>query len=187
MRWLNRHDNGRKQLGLTLVELTATMAIVGILASVAAPNLNQLLRSSGQVTTVNDFMHTVFLARSEAIKRNAVVSICRSVDGESCANKSANWEKGWIVFINTDHDSPANRDASEEILHRHAAWSRGRVTSNRLSYSFRPYSQGDVNGTIVFCAAAGDTQDARAIIISHTGRPRVSKRDANNKPLNCVY
>jgi len=60
------------------------------------------------------------------------------------------------------------------------------VTSNhgRQTFSFSPYAQGSVNGTIVFCDARG-SDEARAIIISHTGRPRQSKRDASNQPLSC--
>jgi type IV fimbrial biogenesis protein FimT len=179
------HGSRKLIKGLTMVELSITLAIVGILSAIAVPNLSQFLHRSGRVTTVNDFMHTIFLARSEAIKRNAVVSICRSVDGNTCGNKTANWESGWIVFINNDHDSPANRDADEEVLHRHGAWSGGKVTSNRQAFSFRPTSQGDVNGTIVFCHPDADPNEARAIIISHTGRPRISQKDASGKALKC--
>jgi len=41
-----------------------------------------------------------------------------------------------------------------------------------------------VNGTLVFCDPRGSSS-ARAIVISHTGRPRVSRRDSSNKPLKC--
>jgi hypothetical protein len=37
----------------------------------------------------------------------------------------------------------------------------------------------------VFCDAGGKPSDARAIIISHTGRPRIAARDASNKALQC--
>jgi type IV fimbrial biogenesis protein FimT len=59
------------------------------------------------------------------------------------------------------------------------------VTSNRLAYTFRPVTQRGVNGTIVFCDERGSIA-ARAIIISHTGRPRVAHVDADNRPLRCA-
>jgi type IV fimbrial biogenesis protein FimT len=172
--------------GVTLIELLTVLSIVAIIGAAAVPSLGQLHRNAGRSAAVNDFMHSIFLARSRAIMTNGVVSICRSVDGVTCANRTANWESGWIVFQNLDHDQPATRDSNEEILERHGPWPQGRITSNRDSFSFRPTSQGDVNGTVVFCALQGAPNDARAIIISHTGRPRVSTRDANNHALQCL-
>ena len=46
-------------------------------------------------------------------------------------------------------------------------------------------TQGVVNGTLVFCDPRGSAH-ARAIIISHTGRPRVARLDADGKPLRCL-
>lgn len=171
--------------GVTLIELMAAISIVAILSAVAVPQMGNLQRSAARTATVNDFMHSIFLARSKAVMTNGVVSICRSIDGESCASKTSNWETGWIVFQNTDHDQPAVRDAGEEILERHGGWRGGRITSNREAFSFRPASQADVNGTLIFCDSVGKSSDARAIIISHTGRPRVSSRDASNRALTC--
>lgn len=179
-------SNGPRVLaGVSLVELTATLAIIGILSAVAVPNLAYLHRSAARTTAVNDFMHSIFLARSRAISTNGVVSICRSSNGEKCDSRASNWETGWIVFDNLDRDQPADRDVGEPIVYRHGTWPTGRITSNRLSFSFRPTAQTDVNGTIVFCGQSGAKIEGRAIIISHTGRPRVSLQDASNKPLAC--
>ena len=176
----------RKSLrGVTLVELMFGLAILGILSAIAVPQLGVIHRAAGRTAAVNDFMHSIFLARSTAVVGNGVVSICRSSDGLTCANKGGNWESGWIVFRNNDHDQPAERDADEEIIERHGPWTGGHITSNRVAYSFRPTSQADVNGTLVFCVIQGKNSDARAIIVSHTGRPRVSTKDASNHPLQC--
>jgi type IV fimbrial biogenesis protein FimT len=91
---------------------------------------------------------------------------------------------GWIVFVNRDRDEPPERDAAEPLIFSSTGSSGVSITSNRRGYSFRPVTQAVVNGTIVFCDARGSTQ-ARAIIISHTGRPRVAQLDADGKPLRC--
>ena len=171
--------------GVTLFELCTTLSIVSILAAVAVPGFSHLQRSSARTAAVNDFMHSIHFARSEAIKRGGVTAICRTVDGERCGSSTDTWSTGWLVFVNTDRDQPAHLDAGEEILRRYDGWAGGVITSNREAFSFRPTTQLGVNGTITFCDARGDLANARAVIISHTGRPRVSKRDADNRALNC--
>ena len=175
----------RSALGLTTLEMSVAVSVAAILTALAAPNFARMQRASARAAAVGDLMHAIYLARSEAIKRNAVVSICRSIDGQRCANKTATWDTGWMVFVNNDRDSPAEADAGETVIHRNAGWLGGQVTSNRATFSFRPMSQADVNGSILFCDPQGGAEDARVIIISHTGRPRVSDRDAANKPLKC--
>lgn len=174
----------RRPTGLTLVELLTVLAMVAILSTVAVPNLARFIRNSERAAAVNDFLHAIYFARTEAIKRGTVVSLCNTVDGERCANDAANWSSGWMVFVNTDHDDLPVRDPGEPILRRYAGWPRGRIASNRKAFSFRAYNQSTVNGTIVFCPA-GYSHDARAIIISHTGRPRLSSKDAEGKALRC--
>ena len=171
--------------GFTLTELLTTLAIVSILSTIAAPSFAQLRLNSARTAAVNQVFHAVFLARSEAIKSNRVVTMCKSRDGRQCARgASTAWTDGFIVFVNADRDEPAQVDPGEDILLLGDAWKTGQITSNREAYSFRPYTQGVVNGTLVFCDGRG-SGEARAIIISHTGRPRISQRDASNRRLPC--
>jgi len=170
--------------GFTLIEMVSTMAVVAILGTLAVPSLRTFLQNAERAAAVNGFFHSLFLARSEAIKRGHVVSLCRSADGQRCATRSAQWTDGWIVFANRDRDDPAERDEDEDLLAVHEGWDNGLINSNRLTYSFRPHTQAVVNGTILFCDPRGPSE-SRAIIISHTGRPRVSRTDSSGKPLNC--
>lgn len=173
-----------KSHGVTLVEAMITISILVILATMAAPSFATMQRNADRTRAVNEFWHAVFLARSEAIKRGSVVALCRSTDGLRCNHSSGDWSKGWIVFHNRDRDEPSQVDEGEEVLSRYGGWSKGKVTTNRTTFSFRPITQGAVNGTILFCDQRGSAE-ARAIIISHTGRPRVSKRDSSGRPLAC--
>jgi type IV fimbrial biogenesis protein FimT len=173
------------QAGYTLPELIATLMIVALLASIAAPSFIQLRQNAERTAAVNGFLHTLYRARSEAIMRSSVVSLCKSLDGSSCAHRAANWSGGWILFVNKDRDEPPQRDDGEELIAQGPGWTRGTITSNRVAFTFRPVTQTTVNGTFVFCDERGSAA-ARAIIISHTGRPRVASVDSDNRPLRCA-
>jgi type IV fimbrial biogenesis protein FimT len=172
------------QRGVTLIELVMVIAILGVLATLAAPSFATFRLNASRTAAVNGLFHAVFLARSEAIKRGRIVTLCPSTDGRQCSARPDAWSDGYVAFENTDRDSPATIDPDEPILLVAGPWNGGRITSNRTSFAFRPYIQGVVNGTIVFCDSRGSAE-ARAIIISHTGRPRISQRDASNRPLPC--
>ncbi len=180
----NRHGSTVNNNGFTLIEMMITMAVLAILAAVAIPSFATIQQNTARRTAMNNFWHAIFLARSESLKRNAVIAICKSKNGITCDNNLSDWSAGWIVFDNLDHDEPAQRDSQEPLLQVYSAWQTGHITSNRPTFSFRPTTQGAVNGTIVFCDIDG--KSAQAIIISHTGRPRQSSRDASNKPLQCT-
>lgn len=170
--------------GFNLFELMLALSILGALLGIAVPSFKGMWLDSRRSTAVNAFIHSIFLARSSAFIYKRTVSICRSADGASCSNNTANWERGWIVFVNDDRDEPPVVDRNERVLSVQGALSGATITSNRRAYSFKPHPRAVVNGTTVFCDHRGSTH-ARAIIINIAGRPRVSNRDADSRPLRC--
>jgi len=170
--------------GVTLLEMLISTSLVVIVGAIAVPGFNNLRQDTERATAVNGFVHALYLARSEAIKRGTVVSICKSVDGQTCSNNLPDWNAGWMVFANEDRDDLPVRDTDETVLHVYQGWAAGHITSNRAAYSFRPLTQSVVNGTLVFCDSRG-ADYARAIIINHAGRPRISQRDASSHTLRC--
>lgn len=78
----------RSQGGFTLVELAVTLVIAAVLAAVATPSMSAMLVGNRIRTSGSDLMSAMLLARSEAIKRNAQVSVQPT---------SGNWSQGWIV------------------------------------------------------------------------------------------
>jgi type IV fimbrial biogenesis protein FimT len=171
--------------GHTLPELVFTAAIAIGLLGWGVPALRDAKLNASRTREVNQFIQAVYLARSEAIKRNGVVSLCPSLDGDQCADAGTAWSRGWIVFVNLDRDSPAVRDAGEELLRVYPFWEHGVVNANRTTLSFRPFGQMGVTATFTFCDDRG-SRAARAVIISQTGRPRASDRSAANTSLACI-
>lgn len=169
--------------GFSLVELIVTVSVLAILGGLAAPAFTGMWLDSQRTTAVNGFIHSVFLARSSAIQSGRTVTICRSIDGQSCS-PTGDWQSGWIVFLNSDDDQPPERDANETLLSVFPAWRGGSISSNRPTYSFRPHVHRIVNGSVTFCDRRGSSQ-ARAVIINTAGRPRVSSRDSSGQPLRC--
>ena len=170
--------------GYTLPEMVFVVAIVAATLGYGIPTFRDLGLDAARTREVNFFVHAIYLARSEAIKRNGVVSLCPSGDGELCAPAGTPWHAGWIVFVNRDHDQPAVRDEDEDLLRAYSARSAGSVLANRPTLSFRPFGQSGTTATFIFCDRRGDPS-ARAVIISQTGRPRVSSQDSSSAPLRC--
>lgn len=88
---------GRRQTGVTAIELLIVIAIVGILAAVAAPSFLSTLQTMRQKSALTVLLDDVNRAKGEAIKRNARVLLCaRDAAGTDCA-ASSNWQAGWLV------------------------------------------------------------------------------------------
>jgi type IV fimbrial biogenesis protein FimT len=170
--------------GLTLTELVVTVAILAGLAAWSIPVFRDLRRDASRTQQINAFVRGVHLSRAEAFRRNLVVSLCASPDGQTCAASGTPWHHGWIAFVNRDRDNPPERDPGEELLLVQPSWAEGTIAANRGSLSFRALGQSGVTATISFCDGRG-SRAARAIIISQTGRPRVSDRGATGSPLTC--
>jgi type IV fimbrial biogenesis protein FimT len=171
--------------GHTLLEMLVAVALVATTLGYGVPAFRTLSLDTARTREVNAFVHALYLARSEAIKRNGVVSLCPSRDGDLCASAGTPWHSGWILFVNRDRDQPAVRDPGEDVLQVYSGWAGGSVFANRTTLSFRPFGQSGTTATFTFCDRRGD-RFARAVIISQTGRARVSGAGASETPLRCA-
>lgn len=173
----------RSERGLSLLELLAAMSIVAVLVAAAAPSFRALLLDARMTGAVNALVHTAHLARQAAQTGVGDVVVCRSTDGLQCA-PTGDWSSGWIAFVNRDRDDPPVVDADEPVLQSSGTHALSSISSNRRSYVLRPFPLRATNGTVVFCDQRGANQ-ARAVILSYTGRPRVARRSASGKALVC--
>jgi len=182
----------RHQAGFTLVELMITLFIAAILITVAVPSFTTTIQNNRVTAQINDFVSTLNFARTEAIKRGARVTVCKSGDASNCDTSTTGWEQGWIVFVDSDADN--THDGGEDIL----LTSEGLAAGNSLTgdsgsnvknfVSYKPSGKTTfpVNGgevELILCDSRNNDAVTKAISVAPTGR--VSTIPATASGLSC--
>ena len=90
----------KRNLGFTLVELMVALAVLVILISIAIPSFMNIIQNSRSAALANSIVIALNVARSEAVKRNALVNLCPSSDGATCMALPLDWTVGWIAQQN---------------------------------------------------------------------------------------
>jgi type IV fimbrial biogenesis protein FimT len=173
--------------GFTILELMITIAVAGVLAAVAIPNMRDFIRNGRLTAVANDLQRSAQIARSEAIKRQRNVVVCAS-DDPSSATPACSYDafSGWIVFQDTNSNWQFDED--ELVIERHDLVHESLTVINDndaiMSYSAagfaNPADDQTPSRTIVICDSRGNRQignnsTARAVLIEATGRSRVSR------------
>jgi type IV fimbrial biogenesis protein FimT len=170
--------------GFTLYELLITVLLIALLTSLAVPSFAASMARQRQRVEIDALFHALHLARKESIMRRKVVSLCPSIDGQKCL-PGRDWSSGWLMFENTDRDSPPQVDAGEPVLLQHRVSDQVRISANRHGFTLRATFLRATNGTFVFC----DPQDRispKALVVSYTGRPRVARHTTKGELYSCA-
>jgi type IV fimbrial biogenesis protein FimT len=188
----------KKQGGFTLIELMFVILVLAVLLSIGIPNMRDFLRNGRMTGYANDLLADINLARTEAVKRRALVTICASANptatSPTCAaTTSTSAFTGWVVFVDDADPNAANAndgndviDTGETILRRHdAIVATAKSDTGFLSFAdsgFSRASGGTASATyVVMCDSRGNVDSgsgrsaARALTISRTGRPGVTR------------
>jgi type IV fimbrial biogenesis protein FimT len=168
--------------GFTLTEALVTLAILSVLLGVAVPSIAGLFHGLRLQALSADLFQHLLLARSEAIKRNGRVVLCKTADGQACTQEGG-WDQGWLLFH--DANRSGTREENEPVLERlpplPAGW---RLTANRPLASYVSYGPlggaklvpgGFQAGTFTLCRASLEQLEGRQIVLNAGGRPRVQK------------
>lgn len=175
------HCPSARACGFTLVELLVTLAVTAIILTIGVPSFRNLMRDIRATTVTNALVASIQHTRNEAVRRGMPATMCASTDGATCATADpADFSQGWIVI------SGYPDDPGSELLRVHRPDTAGisipETLSNgtRLSYSSTGETRAPggafIAGRLEICHAGQD----RRVIISKTGRPRVTKQSCSD-------
>lgn len=167
--------------GFTLLELMITVSLAAILVALAVPSFNDTIKNNRLTTQVNEFVTSLYVARSEAVKRGQRVTMCKSSDGNTCVT-TGDWSQGWIIF--TDPNNSATYDFPGETLLKVQVNKQAQITmvGNGSIFSYISYvSTGQTakitgafqSGTVKVCddriGAFG-----KSIVFNNIGRSKIN-------------
>ena len=158
-----------RQSGFTLLELMVTVAIVGILLSLAVPSFRILIQNNRQVARTNDFVTTMHLARSEAVKHgvSAWVTARAPIVGDE-------WGAGWMMWV--DVNGNAAMDPVEVLRDVDLTGMAGNITigsaGGNAAYEYDPDGTLNIGGadTVSVCDSSRAGEAMRQITTAATGR-----------------
>jgi len=159
--------------GVTLLELLIGLAIVSILLTAVAPNVQSILISNRIAADINGLSSLMRFAKHTAVNEQTTVIICATSNYTAC---SGDWDDAKMVFI--DSNSNGQRDASETLLASGDASAKNTTLSGiDAPFSFAPDGSAEQAVTLTVCPESGGNTYARALLITLFGRISVSVDD----------
>ena len=162
--------------GFSLYDLLTTLTVVGVVTASGAGFMN-IVHSTAQTAEINTLIAHLNLTRSEAVKRGQDVVLCPSTDGRSCDRPQDPtwWHRGMLLFV--DRDGDRQPDTGAPVIRAHqlsTAALQIKTPSGRPRVVYQPNGVASgTNLTFTLCDPRG-TSSARYVIVSNTGRARVS-------------
>lgn len=145
----------RKPKGFTLIELMVVVALAAIMASLAAPSFKSFVSAQRIKTAASDFVMTAIFARSEAIKRNADVTIAPATAGVT------GWKAGWTVEV-------GGTQISQQQAYTGVTFSG---PSSAITYN----GTGRLSAAVTTMTIIGTDGIARCVAFDLSGMPKSSK------------
>jgi type IV fimbrial biogenesis protein FimT len=162
--------------GFTLVELCVVLAVMAILATFATPSFIAWQTRDQVDARARALFSTLSLARAEAVRRAARVTLCRVdsarhclASGKACESGIADWSCGWALFV--------DRDGVPTLLRVQPAMPSIAIAGTSTDLSFTPPAGQVIGGFRSFDFSARGVSDSaakRCVRLAAGGRARVT-------------
>ncbi|GAA66771.1 MULTISPECIES: GspH/FimT family pseudopilin [Pseudoalteromonas] len=167
-----------KQNGFTLLELMVTVAIVGIIASIAIWNSSDMLEENRAENFLLELKRNISYARSQAASTDEIVVICAAQHGEvknqndtmQCRNR---WDRNKIIIVFIDGDNSGQYNSSTDsllrVMEKISLNDKIKYTGNDRRLRFNTSGRITTNpGDFVFCPNNG-SENNKALTVSQSG------------------
>ncbi|WP_448246026.1 GspH/FimT family pseudopilin [Thalassotalea agariperforans] len=163
----------KKTQGFTLFELLISIAIMGIITSIALPNLSEFLVKMRVDNQVSQVYRILLSARNAAIASEAPVTVCPLNSSNVC---STSWGNELSAFIDFDADGNYEPGSNEQLIKIKEAINSDdklQFPRNKVTYEANGRLTGFANGTFSYCPK--DNADlSRGVIVYRSGRAYTS-------------
>lgn len=174
-------DARTSQQGFSLIELLIVVALLAILAAMAMPSFQGFIASNRLTAESNEMLAALNLARSEAVRTQRRVILCRiaasgltATSGCVTTADGAPW-LGWAVFV--DNDSDGAYDAGETVLRTQTITASGLVFSSDAALGtagnrivFRPDGLARAADAVALQAAQITVCDSSGVLTGENAR-----------------
>jgi type IV fimbrial biogenesis protein FimT len=144
-------DSMRSRLaGFTLIELLTVLMVIAVLATLALPGFTSLIATTRAKGAATDLYVALIKTRSEALRRNASVTLSPNAGG---------WQLGWQIA-----------DASNSVLDTHGTVNGVTIANGPANVVYQ--SSGRIQGSAAPAfLVTGSSSVQRCVSATTSGRP----------------
>ena len=166
----------KQQNGFTIIELMVTVAILGVMVSIAIPSFSEWTVRMRVDNEISSLHRLILTARNTSVNMGLPVTMC-PLNGNTCVG--GDWNDEVSVFIDVDNGGDFDAGTDTIIRVKDAI-----KTGDTLSYSlnrliYRPTGKATSFSTFYYCPANEPSKN-RGIKVSQFGRAYASTDNDND-------
>lgn len=127
--------------GFSLLELMVTLTVSAILLLIAVPSFRDAIHRNQVTSASNALLAALAYARTEAVNRSQLVSMCPSSNGTKCTDAGQAFEPGWIIYTYPAGGASANKAYSASLIKLQAIGARSGVSIQSKGTSVITFGQ----------------------------------------------